>query len=114
MHGGNCLLQVGVAAEPSTENGGVSTVDVPRLIQGSLYRTVLKSGKQNYLANLSLYPGRTDLPFLPSNTQAVIMQPLGDKGMIVIGGDTIRGFTNLDQAWITSIAEKLDATISKP
>ncbi|XP_020573590.1 protein COFACTOR ASSEMBLY OF COMPLEX C SUBUNIT B CCB4, chloroplastic [Phalaenopsis equestris] len=72
VHGGNCLLQVGVAAEPSTENGGVSTIDVPRLTQGSLYRTVVESGKQSYLANLSLYPGRTELPFLPSNTQVNI------------------------------------------
>ncbi|KAH0458453.1 hypothetical protein IEQ34_013768 [Dendrobium chrysotoxum] len=113
VHRGNCLLQIGVRAEPSTENGGVLTVDVPRLTQGSLYRTTVESGKQSYLANLSLYPGRTELPFLPSNTQAAILQPLGDSGIIVIGGDTIRGFTNLDQAWISSIAEKLDATLSK-
>ncbi|KAI0502168.1 hypothetical protein KFK09_017115 [Dendrobium nobile] len=113
VHGGNCLLQIGVRAESSTENGGVLTVDVARLTQGSLYRTTVESGKQSYLANLSLYPGRTELPFLPSNTQAVILQPVGDKGIIVIGGDTIRGFTNLDQAWISSIAEKLDATLSK-
>lgn len=29
--------------------------------------------------------------------QALILQPIGDKGIAVIGGDTIRGFTNLDQ-----------------
>uniref|UniRef100_A0A453D7K4 Uncharacterized protein n=1 Tax=Aegilops tauschii subsp. strangulata TaxID=200361 RepID=A0A453D7K4_AEGTS len=35
-------------------------------------------------------------------------------GIAVIGGDTIRGFTNLDQqAWIGMIADKLDATLSK-
>ncbi|KAJ4761277.1 cofactor assembly of complex C [Rhynchospora pubera] len=66
-----------------------------------------------YLANLSLYPGRTELPFLPNNTQALILQPIGDKGVAIIGGDTIRGFTAADQAWISMVAEKLDGTVSK-
>ena len=29
--------------------------------------------------------------------QAVILQPIGDKGIAVIGGDTIRGFSTADQ-----------------
>ena len=29
--------------------------------------------------------------------QAVILQPLGDKGIAIVGGDTIRGFTTSDQ-----------------
>ncbi|KAF4391644.1 hypothetical protein F8388_005409 [Cannabis sativa] len=44
---------------------------------------------------------------------AVILQPLGDKGIAIVGGDTIRGFTTSDQAWISLIAEKLDATLAK-
>lgn len=43
----------------------------------------------------------------------MILQPLGDKGIVIIGGDTIRGFTSSDQAWITLIGEKLDATLAK-
>lgn len=34
-----------------------------------------------------------------SALQALILQPIGDKGIAVIGGDTIRGFTNLDQVY---------------
>ncbi|XWS34898.1 hypothetical protein CRYUN_Cryun21dG0076400 [Craigia yunnanensis] len=52
---------------------------------------------ESYLANLSLYPGRSELPFLPSNTQAVILQPSGDSGIAILGGYTIRGFTTSDQ-----------------
>ncbi|XP_058077345.1 protein COFACTOR ASSEMBLY OF COMPLEX C SUBUNIT B CCB4, chloroplastic isoform X2 [Magnolia sinica] len=113
VYGNNCLLQIGIAAESSTNFGDAVAVDATRLIQGSLYQGVMKSGKQSYLANLSLYPGRSELLFLPWNTQAVILQPLGKEGIAVIGGDTIRGFTSVDQAWITLIAEKLDATCSK-
>ncbi|VAH37851.1 unnamed protein product [Triticum turgidum subsp. durum] len=109
---GNCILQIGVAAA-SLQDGSAVTVDAQRFIQGSLYKSAMESKKQSYLANLALYPGRTELPFLPANTQALILQPIGDKGIAVIGGDTIRGFTNLDQAWIGMIADKLDATLSK-
>ncbi|KAG0468365.1 hypothetical protein HPP92_017693 [Vanilla planifolia] len=57
----DCLLQIGSAAR--SVSGDVVTVDVPKLINGSLYRGVIKSEKQSYLANLSLYPGKTELPF---------------------------------------------------
>lgn len=106
-----CIVQIGVAAE--SVNNEALAVDAAKLMQGSLYQAAIKSASQSYLANLSLYPGRSELPFLPLNTQAVILQPLGDKGIVIIGGDTIRGFTSSDQAWITLIGEKLDATLAK-
>ncbi|CAN1151336.1 Protein COFACTOR ASSEMBLY OF COMPLEX C SUBUNIT B CCB4, chloroplastic [Linum perenne] len=107
----SCILQIGVAAE--SPDGKAQAVDAATLAEGSVYQGVMKSGSQSYLANLSLYPGRSQLPFLPSNTQAVILQPLGDKGIVIIGGDKIRGFTNSDQAWISYLGEKLDATMAK-
>ncbi|KAK8450007.1 hypothetical protein SEVIR_7G297800v4 [Setaria viridis] len=136
VYGGNCILQIGVAAG-SPEDGNALTVDTQKFIQGSLYKSAMESKKreyllfyfegfsicfqkfhqslpaESYLANLALYPGRSELPFLPANTQALILQPIGDKGIAVVGGDTIRGFTSIDQAWIAMMADKLDATLSK-
>ncbi|KAL2349340.1 hypothetical protein Fmac_003340 [Flemingia macrophylla] len=113
VYDSSCILQIGFAAESSSEDGQAASVDTNKLTQGSVYQGVMKSGAQSYLANLSLYPGKSELPFLPSNTQAVILQPLGDKGIAIIGGDTIRGFTASDQAWITYIGEKMDSTLAK-
>ncbi|KAM7250736.1 hypothetical protein ACFE04_022619 [Oxalis oulophora] len=135
IYDNRCIVQIGMAAE-SANDGEVAAVDATKFMQGSLYQGVKRSGAQSYLANLSLYPGKSEVPFLPSNTQvrdigisflstcvhitvylkrkrAVILQPLGDNGIAIIGGDTIRGFTNSDQAWITFIGEKLDATLAK-
>ncbi|KAG7585213.1 Cofactor assembly of complex C subunit B CCB2/CCB4 [Arabidopsis thaliana x Arabidopsis arenosa] len=112
VYNGICLIQIGMVAE-SPEDKKAVIVNTDKLMQGSVYRGVMKSKAQSYLANLSLYPGRSELPFLPANTQAVILQPLGDKGIAVIGGNTIRGFTSSDQAWISSIGEKLDATLGR-
>ncbi|KAH0942886.1 hypothetical protein HID58_002523 [Brassica napus] len=97
VYNGICLLQIGMAAKSPDVNQAV-LVNTAKLMTGSVYRGVFKSKAQSYLANLSLYPGRSELPFLPPNTQAVILQPLGDKGIAVIGGNTIRGFTSSDQA----------------
>ncbi|KAL1197755.1 Protein COFACTOR ASSEMBLY OF COMPLEX C SUBUNIT B CCB4 [Cardamine amara subsp. amara] len=112
VYNGICLIQIGMVAE-SLEDKKAIIVNTDKLMQGSVYKGVMKSKAQSYLANLSLYPGRSELPFLPVNTQAVILQPLGDKGIAFIGGNTIRGFTSSDQAWISSIGEKLDATLGR-
>ncbi|CAL5431216.1 unnamed protein product [Camellia sinensis] len=113
VYDGEFIFQIGFAAASPASDKEAVLVDANNLMQGSLYQSVLKSGSQSYLANLSLYPGKSQLPFLPSNTQAVILQPLGDEGIAIIGGDTIRGFTTSDQAWISLIGEKLDATLTK-
>ncbi|GAB2302416.1 Protein COFACTOR ASSEMBLY OF COMPLEX C SUBUNIT B ccb4, chloroplastic [Dionaea muscipula] len=112
VYDSHCILQVGMAAE-SSKVGEAVGVDATKLIQGSLCQGILKSAAQSYLANLSLYPGKSELPFLPSNTQVVILQPLGGKGIAIIGGNTIRGFTAADQAWISLIGDKLDATLAE-
>ncbi|KAF3529497.1 hypothetical protein DY000_02041159 [Brassica cretica] len=107
VYNGICLLQIGMAAKSPDANKAV-LVNTDKLMTGSVYQGVFNSKAQkinndfvlseSYLANLSLYPGRSELPFLPPNIQAVILQPLGDKGIAVIGGNTIRGFTSSDQA----------------
>ncbi|KAG8066477.1 hypothetical protein GUJ93_ZPchr0004g38561 [Zizania palustris] len=91
VYGGNCVLQIGVAAG-SAEDGNAVTVDEQKFMQGYLYRNASESKKREcllllgknifyfqklhcdflaeaYLANLALYPGRSELPFLPANTQ---------------------------------------------
>ncbi|KAI4366086.1 hypothetical protein MLD38_022009 [Melastoma candidum] len=113
VYDGHCIAQIGAAAVSSGSRQEAIQVDPSNLIKGFLYQGIMKSRAQNYLANLSLYPGRTELSFLPSNTQAVILQPLGERGIAVIGGDMIRGFTTSDQTWITYLADKVDSTLSK-
>ncbi|KAL2940343.1 Protein COFACTOR ASSEMBLY OF COMPLEX C SUBUNIT B CCB4 chloroplastic [Bienertia sinuspersici] len=57
-----------MAAEQSIDSEA-ETVDITNLIQGTLYKSTIQSGAQSYMANLSLYPGKSELPFLPANTQ---------------------------------------------
>jgi Cofactor assembly of complex C subunit B, CCB2/CCB4 len=62
---------------------------------------------------VSCAAGRFELlAYLPQNTQSAIIQPIGDRGVMVIGGPYQRGFSTLDQAWIATLCDKLDALLS--
>jgi len=98
---------------------------------GSVCKEVLTSGKQNYMANANLFPGRFEfiqddqemLSFretppptttaakgfgLPQNSQAICCVAIGDKRLLVVSADRQRGFTKVDQAWFELVAQKLD------
>ncbi|MBE9063907.1 cofactor assembly of complex C subunit B [cf. Phormidesmis sp. LEGE 11477] len=84
---------------------------------GVIVKRVLQKGSPVYLVNLALYPGRIEFDYLPENTQGLICQPLGNKGVLVLGANAPRSYTQQDEAWISGIAEKLAnslASLSQP
>jgi hypothetical protein len=60
-----------------------------------------------YLVDLKLYPGRIEFDYLPENTQGVICQPVGDRGVLILGANAPRSYSQQDESWVTAIAEKL-------
>lgn len=78
---------------------------------GPIIKRVLETQKAVYLVDLKLYPGRIEFDYLPSNTQGVICQNLGEKGVLILGANAPRSYTKQDENWIKGIAEKLGLTI---
>nr|WP_322095889.1 cofactor assembly of complex C subunit B [Pseudanabaena mucicola] len=74
---------------------------------GTIAERVMKTQKPVYLVKLELYPGRVEFDYLPENTQGVIVQPLGAKGVMVLGANIPRSYTKQDENWVTAIADKL-------
>jgi len=74
---------------------------------GPIVQRVLDTQKPVYLVALSVYPGRIEFDYLPENTQGVIVQPLGDRGVLILGANAPRSYTNQDERWIEGIADKL-------
>lgn len=70
---------------------------------GSIAERVMKTQKSVYLVRLELYPGRVEFDYLPENTQGVIVQPLGEKGVMVLGANIPRSYTKQDENWIRKI-----------
>ncbi|PSO52158.1 MAG: cofactor assembly of complex C subunit B [Cyanobacteria bacterium QH_8_48_120] len=80
---------------------------------GAIVQRVLDKQKPVYLVKLSVYPGRVEFNYLPENTQGVIAQPLGDKGVLILGANAPRSYTKQDENWIAGIADKLADTLNR-
>lgn len=80
---------------------------------GAIVARVLQTQRPVYLVKLELYPGRVEFDYLPENTQGVICQPLGDRGVLVLGANAPRSYTAQDERWVAGIADKLTDTLGK-
>ncbi|PSB01815.1 cofactor assembly of complex C subunit B [Merismopedia glauca] len=84
-----------------------------RVTPGAIVERVLKTQKPVYLVDLKVYPGRIEFDYLPENTQGAICQPLGNKGVLILGAYAPRSYTKQDEAWIEGIADKLADTLDR-
>jgi hypothetical protein len=80
---------------------------------GAILQRVLAKQKPVYLVDLKLYPGRIEFDYLPENTQGVICQPIGDRGVMILGANAPRSYTQQDENWIAGIADKLADSFSQ-
>jgi hypothetical protein len=100
-YGGRVLLRRGIL--------GVSREVKP----GAILQRVIQKQKPVYLVDLKVYPGRIEFDYLPENTQGVICQPIGSRGVLILGANAPRSYTKQDENWVEGIAEKLDHTLSQ-
>lgn len=100
-YGGKVLVRRGILGENS------------QVQLGAIAQRVLDKQKPVYLVNLALYPGRIEFDYLPENTQGAICQPIGDRGVFVLGANVPRSYTKQDEAWIEGIADKLAQTLGQ-
>ena len=86
-----------------------STAEV---VPGAIVQRVLSTQKPIYLVKLALYPGRIEFNYLPENTQGVICQPIGTEGVLILGANAPRSYTQQDENWVAGIADKLENTLN--
>lgn len=98
---GKVLLRRGVLGEKS------------QVQPGAIVDRVLDKQKPVYLVNLALYPGRIEFDYLPENTQGLICQPIGNKGVLIVGANAPRSYTKQDEVWIEGLADKMAETLSQ-
>lgn len=82
------------------------------VVPGAIVQRVLDKQKAVYLVDVKAYPGRIEFNYLPENTQGIICQPLGNRGVMILGASAPRSYTRQDEKWIEAIAEKLTHTLS--
>jgi hypothetical protein len=79
---------------------------------GPIVRKALEKQKPIYLVALKLYPGKVEFTYLPENTQGVICQPIGQHGVLILGANAPRSYTQQDEAWVAAITDKLAVALS--
>mmetsp|Transcript_5343 Transcript_5343/g.7876 ORF Transcript_5343/g.7876 Transcript_5343/m.7876 type:complete len:430 (+) Transcript_5343:227-1516(+) len=99
------LLQAGLARTDASIKDAAS----PKT--GPIMQRAIATDKGSYIANLQLNSGRGEFSFLPEMTQGVLTKPIGNEAVMILGTDTVRGFTPVDQAWVSSVSEKLSVTL---
>ncbi|EAU73857.1 cofactor assembly of complex C subunit B [Synechococcus sp. RS9916] len=107
---GHVLLRRGLVPETlliADQDGANGETFTP----GPICERAQRQGQLVSLVKTALYPGRTEfdpvLPGLPS----VMVQPLGDRGWVVLGGWTERCFSRSDERWFTGWCERLRTTL---
>ena len=93
------ILRRGLISEKIFEPGEICkrSIDQKRLIS---------------LVNTELFPGRDEFDGVLNNLPAVIVYPLENRGLTIVGGWSKRSFTNSDEKWISGWSDKLYVLLS--
>ena len=101
---GQCLLRRGLLTEGT-------------FVPGDICQRAQSKGAAISLVDLRLYPGREEFASLLPGLPAVIVQPLGRDGLVVLGGWSPRCFSRSDLTWLDGwslrIRAKLEALSSQ-
>lgn len=75
--------------------------------EGPISERCRSRGRAIGLVNLALYPGAAEFAYLPDGIPAVLLQPLGRRGLVILGGWAPRCFSSSDERWLEGWAERL-------
>ncbi len=78
---------------------------------GPIGQRALATGKAISMVNLALYPGRGEFAALPAGLPALVVQPIGNEGVLLLGGWSPRCFSRSDELWLEGWARKLKTSL---
>ena len=76
-------------------------------IPGEICNRALEQQRLISLVNTELFPGREEFESVLEGLPAVIVYPLRNRGLTIVGGWSKRSFTNSDEKWISGWSNKL-------
>ncbi len=80
---------------------------------GAICRRCMATGKAISLVDLKLYPGREEFAALPTGVPAVLVQPLAQEGVLVLGGWSPRCFSRSDLLWVEGWGRRLTGELAR-
>ena len=80
---------------------------------GEICKRSIEQKRLISLVNTELFPGRDEFDSVLNDLPAVIVYPLSNRGITIVGGWSKRSFTNSDEKWISGWSDKLYVLLSK-
>ena len=74
---------------------------------GEICKRALEQQRLISLVNTDLFPGKNEFDSILENLPAVIVYPISNKGLTIVGGWSKRSFTSSDEKWISGWSDKL-------
>ena len=74
---------------------------------GEICKRAIKQKRLISLVNTELFPGRDEFDCVLDDLPAVIVYPISNRGLTIVGGWSKRSFTNSDEIWISGWSDKL-------
>jgi hypothetical protein len=81
-------------------------------VPGVICQQALARQRPISLVDLSLYPGRDEFQTLLTDLPAVVVQPIGREGLLLVGGWSPRCFGRGDLIWIEGWAARLAVALA--
>ena len=82
-------------------------------VPGEICKRSIEQKRLISLVNTELFPGRDEFDSVLNNLPAVIVYPLEERGLTIVGGWSKRSFTNSDEKWISGWSDKLYLLLNK-
>jgi hypothetical protein len=80
-------------------------------LPGAICQRAIEKQSAISLVDLKLYPGRQEFDALLPDLPSVLVQPLGEDGLVLLGGWSVRCFSRSDLAWVDGWSAKLKAEL---
>ena len=74
---------------------------------GEICKRAIEQQRLISLVNTDLFPGKEEFDGVLENLPAVIIYPLSNRGLTIVGGWSKRSFTNSDEKWISGWSDKI-------
>ena len=83
-----------------------------RFVPGVICAQALERQRSISLVDLAIYPGRDEFRTLLPDLPAVVVQPIGQDGLLLVGGWSPRCFGRGDLIWIEGWASRLAVALA--
>ena len=74
---------------------------------GAITMRAMERNQTISLVNTTLFPGRAEFDAMLPSLPAILVCPMGDEGVVVVGGWSPRCFTRSDERWLEGWTQRL-------